>query len=70
MTERYRIETTDTPPVITERDGRFFIQISYGNLTLQSEIGSWFVSQVFELFVMPRLKDDPAPSPSPPAVRQ
>lgn len=67
----YRHIITPTPPVLRERDGRFSIVVSHGDIELEAEVGDWFMQQFVDRVILPRLttkkatNDDPQPSHAP-----
>jgi hypothetical protein len=53
----YQTITTDTPPTLRLIDGRLFIELTNGPLTMRASVGDgrWFFRQVVEKLVDPAL---------------
>jgi hypothetical protein len=56
VVERYQVHRTDTPPIIRERDGRFYLIVASGPLIIEAEMGDWFMQQYMEKVMFPRLR--------------
>lgn len=51
----YTLKKVDTPPTLKEIDGRWFIEIHDGSITVQAPIGWWFMRQLLERVILPLL---------------
>jgi hypothetical protein len=48
--------TTHVPPVLRERDGKWFVVLSTGSIEVEAPIGSQFVEQLLERVAFPRMR--------------
>jgi hypothetical protein len=46
---------TDTPPLIREKGGQFYLRVISGDRVIDAPIGEWFIMQFMEKVVMQRL---------------
>jgi hypothetical protein len=53
----YELRRTPVPPVLVERDGRFFIRVIDGDLTIEAEAGQWFLEQLCGRVLFPRMAE-------------
>lgn len=53
----YSMRSTPVPPVLVERDGRFFIRLIDGDLTIEAEAGNWFLDQLCRRVLFPRMAE-------------
>lgn len=37
---------TNTPPVLNERDGKFYVTITDGKISIEAPIGRWFMAEL------------------------
>lgn len=54
-TSEYKIYTSNVPPSLKERDGKWFIEIYMGDNTYEAQIGFWLLRQLFERMVIPAI---------------
>lgn len=49
---------SNVPPVIRERDGKFYVEVAAGNVEVLAPLGdgSWFLAHFLERIVEPALK--------------
>jgi hypothetical protein len=52
----YKIVKSRNPPLIRERDGKFYVHVIEGEVSYEAEIGAWFVQRLMEVYVVPQLK--------------
>lgn len=52
----YETRTTRVPPVLREHNGRLYVQVIDGPLTLEAEIGPWFIEQLMSKYILPKLR--------------
>ena len=48
--------STDVPPTIRERDGKWFVVLTNGELEIEAVIGPRFVEQLLERVAFPRIR--------------
>lgn len=53
---QYEIVNVHIPPAIYEKDGKVYVEIVHQNKYYRSEVSSWFIDRVMEVYVLPRLK--------------
>lgn len=53
MSSEYRTIATTTPPVLRQRDGRWFIVVAAANLEVEAPLGPWFASEFMSRVVAP-----------------
>ncbi len=51
----YHHVIVETPPVLKERDGKWFVQIVHGDLTVEAPVGSWFATEFMVRIVIPQV---------------
>ncbi len=49
----YQSLRTQTPPILRQRDGRWFIVTCTGNLEIEAPIGPWFAAEFLSKVVAP-----------------
>lgn len=52
---KYELRGTLVPPVLVEREGRFLIRVTDGDLTIEAEAGNWFLEQLCQRVLFPRM---------------
>lgn len=57
--------TTETPPVIREENGKWFIIVTDGTTEMKAPIGAWFAAQFMTRVVVPKLALDAMREPHP-----
>lgn len=62
-----RSVTTQTPPIIREVDGKWFIVLTDGQTEMIAPIGAWFAAQFMTRVVVPQLALNAMKEPRPDA---
>lgn len=62
----YHLVRVDTPPILRQRDGKWFAVVIHGGLEIEAPIGKWFAAEFMVRIVIPQVfpldTDQGAPS--------
>lgn len=55
LATEYQLIKTETPPILRERNGQWFVVVIAGTVEIEAPLGEWFAGEFLKRVVLPKV---------------